>query len=130
MAARSRRVTHGRNDGGLGLSRCRTMQDFGEFGGLDVLELFAALFELLEGLDDGLGHAAVRLFGTADNGELFAGGDALVAVLMVEADAEEGGGRGQFFLFAHAVTVSATGRLSSGISASTALQTMSANASS
>src|ERR1700733_5490106 len=106
------------------------VHDFAEFGRLNVLEGLAALLELLEGLDDRLGQAFVGFRGTADDGELVAGRYALMAVVVVEAQPQEPGGRPGFFsLFGHAGTVSGLGRVSSRFS-STASQTMSVKASS
>ncbi len=68
------------------------MNNLLELGLTDLREVFAALFQLLEGFDDGLGHAPMRLLGAADDRELFARGQAFVAVLIVEAEADEGGG--------------------------------------
>ena len=67
----------------------RLVDDVGEFGGLDLGELFAPVFELLEGFDDGLGHALMGFLGAADDGELFAGGDAFMSVGVVETDTQE-----------------------------------------
>jgi len=67
------------------------VDDVGEFGAPDLGEGFAAVFEFLEGFDEGLGHAFVRFLGAANDGELVGGGDAFVAVLVVEADAEDSG---------------------------------------
>ena len=65
------------------------MNNLGQFVRFDGLQGLAALLEGLEGLDDGLGHAAVGLLGATDDGELLGGGQPLVAVGMVEADAQE-----------------------------------------
>ena len=87
-----------RKDGGRpkdadagGLARGGFVYDLGELASIDGFEVFVATFELLEGLDGGLGHALVGFGGAADEDEFFAGGDALVAVLVVEADADEAG---------------------------------------
>lgn len=61
------------------------MEDFGEFLGLDLVQGFAAGFEFFEGFYDGLRHAVVGLGGASDDGELLAGGEAFVAVGVVEA---------------------------------------------
>ena len=109
------------------------MQNFRQFLGLDLLELLAAGLQHLESLHDGLRHAPVGFLGTAHDGKTLPGGDALVAVGVVEAQAEQSGdGRGLWllFLFAHAVTVLGFVAVSSGISSSTAEQAMSEKASS
>lgn len=94
------------------------------------MQVLSATLQLLEGFNDGLGHATVRFFGTSDDGELFAGGDALVTVFVVETDAEQSGfGRTFFRLIRHAVTVSGLVAVSSGFS-SIAVQIISVNASS
>ena len=112
-------------------ARRGTVQDIRKLGGFDLLQLFSALFQLFECFHDGLGHAPVSFLGSADDGELITRGDALVTILIVETDAQEARGRfARLFLFAHAVTVLGLSGLSSGISSSTALQTMSENASS
>src|SRR5471032_290464 len=67
------------------------VQDFRELVRLDLVELFLAGFQLLESLHDRLGHAPVGLFRTADDRELLARGDAFVAVVVVEPEAEQGG---------------------------------------
>ena len=65
------------------------MDDFDELRRLEVLQLLAAAFQFLEGLDRRLGHPAVRLFRSTHDGELLALGDPFVAVLVVEADAQQ-----------------------------------------
>ena len=112
-----------------GSARRGLVKNLGEFRRLDFVEGFAAGFELLESLYDGLGHAVMSFGGAADDGELFAGGKAFVAVGVVQADAEEAGlGLGGFSLFGHASNVFATAGVSSGFS-SRAVQTMSVKAS-
>ena len=93
--------THNSAAAGGGLSWRGFVDDVGEFGAFDLGEGFAAVFEFLEGFDEGLGHAFVGFLGAADDGELLGGGDALVAVLVVEADAEDAGdgGSGAFAFF-------------------------------
>src|ERR1044071_4846189 len=115
------------------LTRRGLVDDLRELLQLDLMEVFAAAFQLLESLHHGLGHAPVRLLGAAHDGELFARRDALVAVVVVQAEAQQGGARRGLlltaFLGAHAVTLLGTGGVSSGFS-TTASTTMSANASS
>ena len=73
----------------VGSARRGTVQDIRKFSGFDLLQLFSALLQLFECLHDGLGHAPVSFLGSADDGELITGGDALVTVLIVKADAQE-----------------------------------------
>jgi hypothetical protein len=61
--------------------------NFAEFGGFDFGEVFAAVFEFLEGFDDGFSHAAVGFFGAADEREIFASGDAFVTVFIISTNA-------------------------------------------
>lgn len=61
------------------------MEDFGEFLGLDSMQGLAAGFEFFEGFYDRLRHAVVGLGGASDDGELLAGGEAFMAVGVVEA---------------------------------------------
>ena len=65
------------------------MQDIRKLGGLDLLQFFAPLLQLLERLHDGLGHPAVRFLRSADDRELLTRGDALMTILIVQADAQE-----------------------------------------
>lgn len=105
------------------------VENFREFSRLDFVEGLPAVFELFESLYDRLGHAVMRFGRTADDGELFAGGKAFVAVGVVQADAEEAGlRRGGFSLFGHASNVLAVAGVSSGFSPR-AVQTMSVKAS-
>ena len=88
------------------LTRRRLVQDFGELIGLHLVELFLAGLQFLKRLHGGLRHATVRFIGATKNGELFTGGDAVMAVLVVETDAQQGRtGSGVLLLFTHAVTV-------------------------
>ena len=65
------------------------MQDIRKFGGLDLLQFFAALFQLLERLHDSFCHPPVRLLRSADDRELLTRRNALVTILIVQADAQE-----------------------------------------
>ena len=65
--------------------------DVSKFHGLDLMQLFATVFELLKGLDHRFGHAAVGFLGATHYGKFITGGDTLVPVLVVETDAEETG---------------------------------------
>src|ERR1035437_8932033 len=120
---------------GIGSARSGLLDNFGELLRFHLMQLLLACPQLLESFHDSLGHPTVRLLRTADDGELFAGGDALVAVVVVEADAQQRrmqrlASRGfPFFLRSHTVTVAGSAGVSSGFS-STASQMMSANASS
>ena len=100
------------------------MQDFREFLRLHLVKVLLAGLQFLEGLHDGLGHSAMRFGGPADDSELLAGGDPLVAVVVVEAEPQQGGSLGRFpwgsvslLLWNHAVTVSGLAGVSSGFSA-------------
>src|SRR5207249_3923963 len=90
--------------------------------------------QFLEGLHDRLSHAPVGLLGAAHDGELLARGDAFMAVVVVEAEAEQRGfrcfaGRGFLFLLrSHTVTVATGAGVSSGFSPRVS-QIMSENAS-
>jgi hypothetical protein len=64
------------------------MDDLGELAGIDGLKVFIASFELFEGLHGGLSHALMGLGRAADEHELFSGGDAFVAIGVVQAYAE------------------------------------------
>jgi len=66
-----------------------------EFVAADVFQLLAAFFELLIEFEGALGHVGVSFFRAAGEEEVFAAGEAGVAVVVVEAKAEEEG-----FLFA------------------------------
>jgi len=55
---------------------------------LYVVEGLALAVERFKGFDDGLCHAFVGLLRAAEDGEAFGLGDALVAVFMIEADAD------------------------------------------
>lgn len=74
------------------------MENIGELAGIHGFEVFIAAFEFLEGLDGGLGHAFVGLGGAADEDKFIAGGEAFVAVGVIEPDTEQtragGGGFG------------------------------------
>jgi len=99
------------------------MQDFREFVGFDVVQLFSALLQFLESLHYGFCHPAMRFSRAAHDRKLFAGRDALVPVVIVQADTEEGGRPfGPLLFLAHAVTVVGLAPLSSAISSSTAEQ--------
>jgi len=111
------------------------MDDLREFLRLDFGEVFAAVLQFLEGFHDGLSHAPVRFLRAANYGKLLTRGDAFVAILVVEPEADQRGGffpgrllLGFFGLFAHAVTVVLMVGVSSVFS-STATHTMSVNAS-
>jgi len=73
------------------LARSGFIDNFGEFARIDVLQAFVSSFQFLKRFEDGLGHAAVSLVGTADKDELFASGDTFVAVLIIQTDAEQPG---------------------------------------
>ena len=107
------------------------MDDLSEFGVLNFGEGFAAIFKLLEGFHGGLGEAVMGGGGAANDGELLAGGEALVAVVVVETYAEEAGfRRATFSIFNHASTVSGSAGVSSGFSfSSRAVMMMSVKAS-
>jgi|GEM_PF-3776278 len=64
------------------------MQNFRQLVRFDVMQLFPALFQLFKCFYDRLGHSAVGLRRPAHNCELFACGNPLVAILIVEADAQ------------------------------------------
>lgn len=66
------------------------VRDVIEFLFADVLKLLAARFELFVDLDGFLGHLLMRGLGTAEEREVIAFGDALVAV-GIKAEAEESG---------------------------------------
>ena len=85
--AAARAAGHGVNQ--VKSARRGTVQDIREFSRFDLLQLFSALLQLFECLHDGLCHAPVSFLGSADDGELITSGDALVTVLIVEADAQE-----------------------------------------
>lgn len=112
-----------------GSARRGLVENLSEFRRLDLVKGLPAGLELLESLYDGLGHTVMSFGGAADDGELFTGGKAFVAVGVVQADAEEAGlGRGGFSLFGHASNVLAVAGVSSGFSPR-AVQTMSVKAS-
>ena len=67
----------------------RALDDLVQLSGLDLFELFLPAFELFKCFDHRLGHALVGVLGTAHKDEFLAGGDAFVAVLVVEADAKD-----------------------------------------
>lgn len=92
--------------------------------GIDTLEAAIPALQLLKGLHHCLRHAVMGLFRTADQGELLAGGDAAMAVIIVQAHAQDAGGvrllsfgryRAFGWLLAHAVTVLGSTADSSGI---------------
>ena len=56
---------------------------------IDVFDLLVAALQLLEGLNHRLGHPFVSVLRTADENEFLARGDALVAIFIVESDAED-----------------------------------------
>lgn len=64
------------------------MEDVGELARIYGFEVFIATLEFFEGLDGCLGHALVGLGGAAYEDEFIAGGEAFVAVGVVEADPE------------------------------------------
>ena len=64
----------------------------GEFLRLHGLEFFAAGLQFLESLNDRFRHAAMGFVRTADDGKLLGGSQAFVAVLVIEADAQQVGG--------------------------------------
>ena len=70
-------------------ARRGTVQDIRKLGGFDLLQLFSALLQLFECLHDSLGHAPVRLLRSADDRELLTRRNALVTILIVQADAQE-----------------------------------------
>ena len=103
------------------------MHDFGELAGIDGFEGAVAAFEFFERFEGGLGHTDVGFGGTAEEHEFFAAGDTFVAVVVVEAEPEEGGGLGgarggvfwllRFFgRLAHRANVGASVGVSSGFS--------------
>ncbi len=107
------------------------MKNISQFRRLNLLQLLPALLQFFKRLYHGFRHAAVGFLGATDDGELLTGGDALVTVLIVEADSQEARSwLARLFLFAHAVTVLVLVLLSSGISVSTAVHTIFENASS
>ena len=65
------------------------MKDVCQLGRLNMLQLLPALLQLLESFHDGLCHATMRFLGSADDCELVTGGDSLVTVVIVEADAQQ-----------------------------------------
>ena len=65
------------------------MKDIRKFSGLDLLQLFAALLQLLECLHDSFCHPPVRFFRSANDRELLTRGDALMTILVVQADAQQ-----------------------------------------
>lgn len=65
------------------------MDNLGEFTPINILQTLIAAFQFLEGLYHGLSHAAVGFLRTADEHELFALGDPLVAVLIIQANADQ-----------------------------------------
>ena len=67
------------------------MDDLGEFFGLDLGEVLAALLQLFEGFYNGFGHAPMCFLGAAEDGELLTGRNAFMAVVIVEAEADECG---------------------------------------
>ena len=67
------------------------MDDLGEFGAFDLGEVFAAVLELLEGLDEGFCHAVVGFGRAAEDGELFGSCDTFVSVGIVETETKNGG---------------------------------------
>ncbi len=77
--------------GEKGLTRGGLVDDISELAWVDALQSFVATFEFLKRLDDCFGHAAVGLFRAADEHKLFALGDSFVAVVIVEADANQAG---------------------------------------
>lgn len=65
------------------------MKDIGQFGGLDLLQFFSTLLQFFECLHDSLGHPPVRFLRSADDRELLTCCNALVTILIVQADAQE-----------------------------------------
>src|SRR4051812_25385971 len=65
------------------------MDNFSKLLRFDRFEFFAPGFQLFERFDDGFGHASVGFVGSADDGKLFGGSQALVAILVIEADTKE-----------------------------------------
>jgi hypothetical protein len=65
--------------------------DLVEFFVVNGVEGFAATFEMLVYLDRLLLHRAVGFLAAADELEILAGGDASMAVLAVEAEAQQAG---------------------------------------
>lgn len=103
------------------------MDNFCEFLRFYFMQGLAPSFKFLKGFDDGLGHAVVGLSGASDDGELFTGSEAFMAVAVVETEADEAGFRGGGFpRFTHARTVAGLAEVSSGFS-SRAEQTISVN---
>ena len=93
----------------MGLAWGGFVQDVGELLGLDLVQVFVAPFELLEGFDDGLGHASVGFVRAADEDKFFAAGDAFVPIGGVETDAEKSGGAWLGVFLAHEMSASAEG---------------------
>ena len=67
-------------------------EDFDGDGKRDIWSTPADVFASIANYLDGLGHATVGLVGAADQGELLGGGQALVAVRVVETDPQQVGG--------------------------------------
>ena len=67
------------------------MKDIPQFLGAGVFEAFAAFGELLVDLDGRFLHDFVRFLGAADEEKIVAAREPLVAVLVVETDAQHAG---------------------------------------
>ena len=118
------------------------MDNFGELARIDIFQAFVASLELFKSFQGGLGHAAVGFLGAADENELIALGEALVAVVVIQAEPKQAGDFGRGFagggcrFFAHGDNVLASAGVSSGFSilrgasSSRTSQMMSVNASS
>ena len=73
------------------------MGEVEEFIVADVFQLLAAFFEVLIEFEGALRHVVVGFLGAAGEEEVFAAGEARVAVVVVEAKAEEEGFLFSFF---------------------------------
>ena len=76
---------------GLYWLRLGVVEHVAKFVGRDIGQVEAAGVELLVDLDDRFAHQAVRFLGAAGEEEVVAAGDAFVAVVGVEGQAQQAG---------------------------------------